>query len=192
MLTFDIRELERWGENLARAPDRLNETAAIALNDSAFATRSLLIDTWAESVTVRSSNLMSASLRVVTAVSTDLEVSIVDVKKAANLYLHAHGGTKTPHRAGLLAIPTSNARLTSHGPMPAPRALTDAFVKNGVLYARIGKGKHAVIRAMYRLKSSVSMLMDWDADSAFAEGMRNEMRTRWAAACIKALIGYTR
>jgi len=193
MLTFDITALERLGENLARAPERLNETTAIALNDSAFTVRSLLIDTWGESVTVRSSHLMSASLRVVKADPTDLEVSIIDVLQKAHLGLHAHGGAKTLQHAAAFAIPTSNTRLTAHGPQPSPRALADSFVKHTakgpVIYARQGRGKGAPIKAMYVLKTTVSMLMDWPAESIFADGMRNEMAANWPAACIKAILG---
>lgn len=191
-LRIDMQDVEAAARELGGFIDQVPYASARALNDAALATRKSIIDElWPSKVHVRNTSFLGWALRTKFANKANLTVEVNDERAngRGHLGLHAEGGTK--HAAGRFAIPVDGSKRGASG-MPSrlkPRNLKNTFVRNGVLYQRVGKHR---LKAVYFLKSDTKQPADvpfyqhWESrfmiefENAFPKRLDQAGQTRYA------------
>lgn len=188
---FNFDDFIKLSERLDQAPDRVAAALANDLNNSAFAARTAIV---AEQIfwwpNARSNSFLSGILHVVTALPSDLEVSIVPREYGGKLALHESGGTITPKNATSIAVPVSDGpKRNAHGIRADQKPLAPGMFKRGnKIFMRVGKGKGSRIKLMYVLKPSVHQPADTHFYETFAEVMHQEMTRNYASSMIEAIL----
>ena len=92
-IKFDLSAVVRVADQLKVAADQIPYAASRALNKAAFETRRTLVnETWPQSVQQRRSNYPSVVLHVDESTKHDLTVKIVEQANMSSLAAHAEGG----------------------------------------------------------------------------------------------------
>lgn len=189
MLTFDFSSFERMARNIGVASNQLPYALSNALNSSAFATRQELIQDWPKHVEAKNPSFIGWALGVEKASKSNLTVRITDARAhgRGHLALHADGGAK-PTR-GRLAIPSSNVKWGRHGVVAGqrPKNIKKKFVRNGKLYAVVGRGKKKTAKLMYVLARGARIKRDVPFRETFAAAMRREMMQNAPRAMAQAM-----
>lgn len=196
-LTVNVDEFEQYAAKLGGADQTLFALSR-TINDAAFHARNVLVQsTWPQHVDVHNQSFLNAALRVIPSTKRLLHVEIVDTIGRANLYLHAHGGTRTPkHGRHHLTIPNpAFVRRTSHGvpEQQRPRALIansstgrgrrEVHVTDRGIYV----ARHGRLELWYRFKPSVYIKRDVPFFDDFAEVMRQEVPRTFRDMLLKAM-----
>ena len=189
MLTFDMSSFERMAKKIGVAQQQLPFALSRSLNESAFATRSALIQDWPKHVTARNPSFIGWALGVRKSTKADLSVTINDERAQGrgHLALHADGGMKPAK--GRLAIPGRNVKWGRHGVVSTqrPKNLKNKFVKNGKIYVVTGRGKRKTIKRMYVLASSARIKKDVPLRETFRASMIREMNERAPRLMLEAM-----
>ena len=198
MLTFDLRDFQRYARRMDGLASQIPFALAGALNASAeVARRELAEQVWPEHVEARNRSFLRAALSTkgTRATKRNLRVVIYDRLGRGSLLLHDRGGTKKP-RGKALAVPSAELQGRRSGKgVPKglrPRNLpatgpSGAFVKGDVLYQRVGTGKSRGLKLMYVLKPSAPIRADVPFHAAFATAMRRTMPIQFRLAMRKAM-----
>ena len=189
ILKFDFSSFHRMADRLGVAAKQLPFALANALNQSAFATRSSLIQEWPQHVKARNPAFIGWALGVRKASRGNLTVVISDERSQGrgHLFLHAKGGAK-PAR-GRLAIPSMNVRRGRTGVVSGqrPKNLRRSFRRGDVVYAVTGRGKRKKLKLMYTLKTGAQIKKDMPFFEIFRETMTREMMQRAPKAMLEAM-----
>ncbi|MDT3382514.1 hypothetical protein RNI52_34630 [Labrys neptuniae] len=189
ILTFDFSSFERMAKKLEVARQQLPFAIATAMNQSAFATRSELIQDWPKHVTAKNPSFVGWAFGVRKATKTNLSIEINDERAGGRTLLKglADGGQHTSQ--GRLAVPVAGQRRGARGIVPSqrPRALKQAFKKGDVIYEVVGKGKRKRLRLAYVLKPSVVVPKRVPFRQVFEDTMRREMAQRVPVAMLQAM-----
>ncbi len=175
-LTFNFTDFERKAQEIGGAIDQLPYALSVALNDIAFKARdSLITETWPKSVTVRNRSFIRAALRVEKATKNNLTVAVADTLGRAHLGMHAKGGMKQAR--GRLAVPTIRVARGASGVRQSqlPRNLKNIVVKGNLIFQRVGRGKNAKLRLMYKLQPQARIKKEVPFIEDFQRVMRREM-----------------
>ncbi|TWB19503.1 hypothetical protein FBZ99_101276 [Rhizobium sp. ERR 1071] len=196
LVKIDTSAFERAASRLSATPKQMAFGISKALNQSAFATREVLINqTWPQHVTMRNKSFIKWALGVETSTKTDLSIAITD-KRAngrGNISLHADGGNKSVER-GAVAVPVAGQRIGSRGVVASqrPRNVKGAFRKGDAVYAPVGKGKRRHLKLLYVLKASVKIPKAVPMHEDFKRVMTEQMQMRTQAAMLDAIKGAIR
>lgn len=187
-IKFNVSDFERRAREIGAAVDQLPYALSLALNDAAFKARDELVtQTWPKSVKVRNRNFIRSALRVEKATKSNLTAAVFDSLGRAHLEKHAKGGVKQGR--GKLAIPSSAVMRGASGVRQSQRPLNlkNKVVKGNLIFQRIGRGKNAKLRLMYKLAPSVKIKADVPFVQDFQRVMRREMEEAFPKAMAKAM-----
>lgn len=183
-IEFDTEAFVEKAKQFGEAVDQLPFALMTLLNDAAFHTRQVLVQsTWPKHVQQRNTSFISAALRVGKATKQNLEIKIYDQLRRANLYEHAKGGTIQPHQARRFSIPMPNANIRRTASGVAARDRPRYIIENtpkralrvtarGIFVAEAGR-----LHMKYSFKSLVSLKKDVPFYEDFAYSMAQELRT---------------
>jgi hypothetical protein len=175
-IDFDTSAITKAASDLGATIDQIPYVMARTLNDAAEVTRKHLINqTWPQSVTVRNTAFMNASLttRGARATKSDLEVTIYDKLGRANLALHAKGGVRTAKQSAIAIPPTGAVTRGTHG-VPTgqrPRNLRGAVRIGDAIFQRQRKR----LKLMYVLRPAAVIRRDVPFYADFGKIMYQEM-----------------
>jgi hypothetical protein len=181
-INFDVRDFEAKAKQLQANMEQLPFAMSKLLNDSAFAAKRVLVDrVWPQYVTQRNYNFLNASLQITRATKGNLSVVMYDKLQRGHLYEHAHGGTVTPMRGQVFAIPVKNmVRRGARGvaSRDRPRNLVSTKTKRIVVTSKgIFVSERNKLKLMYIFKPSVRINRDVPFVETFNYVVLEHMRT---------------
>ncbi|PRH86920.1 hypothetical protein C5L14_16675 [Labrys okinawensis] len=189
ILKFDFSSFHRMADRLGVAAKQLPYALSRALNESAFASRSAIIQEWPSHVKAKNPAFIGWALGVEKSNKHNLRVAITDARSQGrgHLFLHATGGTKSSR--GRLAIPSLNVRRGRTGVVSGqrPKNLRRSFRRGDVVYAVTGRGKRKKLKLMYTLKTGAQIKKDMPFFEIFRETMTREMQQRAPKAMLEAM-----
>ena len=186
-VSIDASAFEEMAKRLDGSIDQLPFALSKTLNDAAFAARTVLVQsTWPRHVQQRNASFIGASLRVERATKGNLTAGVYDqLGNRGHLLELARGGTVTPTRSRVFAIPvSSDIRRGARGVRQQDRPRN--LVSNNRRAVRVTSkgifiGKGGRLQMVYAFKPSVTIPKRVPFYSDFSEVIVREMAANFAS-----------
>lgn len=191
-VVFDLKDIVDMSERLNGAYSQIPYVMATLLNDGAFKTRQVLVQsTWPEHVKVRNTGFLGQALHIDKATKNNLEVAIFDKLGRAHLRAHAEGAEIYP-RGQHRTIPNKDTIKLGPRGIPArqkPAAIVASTPKRALRITNRGifVGQGGRLKLMYTLKPTTRQPADVPFYRDFQYVMNAAVRTGFADMMAKAI-----